>query len=678
MPRISLILVSLCLFLSLANSSVAGNSEDITVEGDSRAMDELLLFFEEEELIITATKHPQKISDAPAIATIITAEEVRNMGARDLMDVLNRIPGVHITKGYYGKEEIEVRGIKTTNSEKVKLLIDGHSVNDNASGGAVWSFDSLTVDNVKRIEVIRGPGSALYGSNAFSAVINVVTKNGNDIDGVIVTLGGGTFDTGKFNIQAGKKRDDLDIALSLDYFETDGARLKVDSDAIGNSGYTKDYEEKFDAAFKIAYKDFYFNSKYISRKRGAYIGASYVVTDENEIDTDQYFGEFGYKHTVNEETKVTAKAYLDRLDWDAYWELLPEGVGPYTEGMIGNPSLKERTIGGDMQIDYTLSEDNLLTIGALKEERKQYDVRHKANFDPTTCGPSGCAPVGPIQTVANWNQEKRRDIWAVYLQDVWDVKENINLTLGVRYDDYSDFGSTTNPKAGLVWKFKEGWDAKFLYGTAFRAPSFEELYNENNPTVLGNKDLDAEEMTTYELSLGHKYSDHTSARITYFQNNFENKIELVSGQFQNTGGADVWGIETEWKRVVSDTTSTYLNYTYQNAEDKDSGKRIAGVASHKGNVGLNLKATDNINLNTNIFLSGNRRRASGDSRSSATSYALIDLAVIVKELYNNMEIRGSIHNLLDKEYEDPSPNGTVPGDFPKEGRHLMIEASYKF
>lgn len=659
--------------------------------------EEMLLFFEEEVVLVSATLHPQKLSEAPAIASVIKEDEIRNMGARDLIDVLNKIPGIHVTKGYYGKEEIESRGIKTDNSEKIKLLIDGHSVNDLLTGGATWVFDSLTVDNLKRIEVIRGPGSALYGSNAFSAVVNVITKDGKDIDGVLLSVGRGNFNTSKINLQAGKKFNDLEIALSLDYFKTDGDELTIEKDKANYipgfenrvPGKTKDDEKKYDIGLRLKYKDFSLHSKYTKRKRSAYLGGLYFVTDESWTKNEHFFGELIYSKAYAQSSMLTAKTYIDRANLENYWELLPEDIYP-PDGMIGNPSAKEKTIGAELQIDHELFTNNLLTAGALKEKRQQYDVKHKANFNPLTCTSAGCAPTssGDIENVANWNQEKTRHTWAAYVQDIWDINSSINLTVGVRHDEYSDFGQTNNPRLGLVWKFINTWDLKVLYATAFRAPSFEELYNTNNNAVLGNANLNAEKMKTLEISIGHSYTENDMARATYFDNRFKDKIQLVNGQYQNTGGAEVWGIELEWNRNFTKTTSTYLNFTYQHPEDKETGKRLADVASHKGNIGLNMGLSRYFNINTNIFISGKRPRSTTDTRTAARAYELVDMTLIAKNFLSTFELRCAVHNLFDRDYEDPSPVfettipnvylPTIPNDFPREGRSFMLEASYKF
>ena len=548
------------------------------------------LFWGEEKKIITATKFLKSVKFAPAIATVITAEEIRLMGARDIMDVLRRVPGIEIQKSVIGKEEIVVRGIRSLHTKQVKFLIDGHSVNDSNSGGALWVFDALSLKNVKRIEIIRGPGSALYGSNAFTAVINVITKNGEDMDGITISGGGGSFDTGRASLQAGKRFGDLDVALSVDFFTSSGERLGISSDILGNSGNTDDDEKKLEADFRISYKGLSFNSKYVLRKKSAYIGAGNAVNDETEIDVQQFFGELAYKHSFNDTADLTAKAYLDDFDWDAYWEILPEGTGPYVAGMLGNPSLRERAYGGEFQLDYKPFKNNRLTIGALAEVRKQSDVSHHANFNPTTFAP--LAAVMDITSTGNWNQNKNRYIWAAYLQDVWDITKNIGITLGVRHDHYSDFGNTTNPRAALVLKLVEGLDVKFLFGTAFRAPTFEELYNVNNLTVLGSTTLKPEKMRTYEASVGYTRKNLANLRVTYFYTSFRDRIELVAqaipGTFTygNTPGAKVQGIEAEVKWHFSKETFVYANYTFQEGEARGTNRQLAGRAEAQGKCGL--------------------------------------------------------------------------------------------
>ncbi len=644
----------------------------------STAEEELLLFFDEEELFITATKIPQKISKAPAIASVINRDEIRRMGARDITDVLRRIPGFGITQGYYGKNDIEVRGIKTTNSEKIKVLIDGHSVNNVLLGSAMYNFGEMPVEGIERIEVIRGPGSALYGSNAISAVINIITQNGQDSDGTVVSISRGNFNTTRSSLQTGTKVDDFDIAFSLNTLKSDGDSMSVESDSLGRSGVTHEPIKRVDVALKLAYKDFSLLSRYAANKKGTYTGVRYALNDESEHDQSQYYVELAYDHNFGQ-AAIHAKLFYDRFNFKTYWEIYPEGaVSGFPDGMLAKPSLSSDTKGAEVQFDYEFSAENQFLIGASFENIESVDSGYLANYDPGAgWSPLPSGEVEDVKSLGNWTKEEQRDIWAFYFQDIWQVTDDVTLTLGARHDNYSDFGSTTNPRVALVWGFAEKWNLKVLYGKAFGAPTFEELYNDNNPAVVGNRNLDPETMTTYEVGINNAYKD-ASASLTYFSNQFDEKIQNVGGQFENTGGARVQGVEAEWKKGFSDRISAYLNYSYMETKDEETRKKLADIPMHRGNIGVDLKLGKYINLNTNVLVMGDRPRAPTDTRDDAPGYQLVDVTVIGKNFYKTLELRTTVHNLFDKEYVDPAPMGTLENDFPREGVSYRFEALYKF
>jgi iron complex outermembrane receptor protein len=270
-----------------------------------------LLFFEQEATQLSiATKHLQTVREAPAIVSVVTEREIRNMGARNLLDILRRVPGFGTTIGYYGKFEFEVRGIKDQSSARVLFLIDGIPSNENLGSGLEWALHHIAVDNIRRIEIIRGPGSALYGSSAFTGVINVVTKQGKEIDGVIVSGGAGNFQTSRYNLQVGKRSGDLNIAFFADYDRTDGPRLKIERDVLGNSGET-DYDiDRLDVGLKVGYKELTLNTRVVKVERGPYIGVAFAANDESELDITTYLSELAYRHSFGEKVAFTARGYL--------------------------------------------------------------------------------------------------------------------------------------------------------------------------------------------------------------------------------------------------------------------------------------------------------------------------------------------------------------------------------
>ncbi|MBI3582972.1 MAG: TonB-dependent receptor [Nitrospinae bacterium] len=676
-----------------------GSSEDKKVI-TSKAEEEMLLFFEEKDLIVTATKHAQSVSKAPAIATVITAEQIRNIGARNLLDVLKIVPGIGVYQEFVGLKTVEVRGIKTQNAEKVLIMIDGHRLNDPFYAGAMQIHDDLFVENIKRVEIIRGPGSALYGANAFVAVINVITKEADDINGIQATAGGGSFNTQRYNILFGNSTGSLGmekfkVAGSFDFYKTDGPRLLVEEDAQtandkkhGTSvsmapGKTDDWREKYDFNLNISYGDLNFKSKYVDKKMGPYIGATYALNNESTQKLKEMFGEISYKKSLTDDLSMVAKGYIDQFEFDKDWELFPEGYrNLYPDGMRGNPKAKERTTGAELQMDYLFLKDHAVTGGGVYERVSQFDVAQSVNFNPNTGAPLS----GGFQDVSNtlnYNKAVDRDVGALYIQDDWKIIKSLNMTLGIRHDNYSDFGGTTNPRAGLIWSFTDDGEIKLLYGGAFRAPNFQELYNINNPSVLGNKDLKPEKINTYEVGAGYRFGKSLEANINYFYYEIRDVIRLTPATggnvYNNSGGTDADGVEIEFKTGWNEGSYGYANYSYQNARDKDTGIALAEVPKHRGNIGLNFGINRYLNANANLFLSESRERASGDTRSSLPSYALLDLTLTGKNFYKTAEVRAAIRNLFDKKYADPAPKGKgVTNDFPRAGIEFMIEASYRF
>ncbi len=651
---------------------------------ESETAEDLLLFFEEAELII-ATRHATPVRKAPAIATVITAKEIRNMGARNLFDILRRVPGIGISIADVPVlQSIEVRGIKTTLSEKVLLMIDGHRVNSPHSGSSAWNNEDLPADIIKQVEIIRGPGSALYGTNAFIVVINVVTKDTSDIAGLQVTAGAGSFDTQHYNLLFGHENRKLKIAASFDYLNTDGPSSVIDQDTIGASGNTLEWKENTNLGLNITYEDIAMRARYSKTRKGPYLGIAYALNDESIQDDQQMYIDMIYSKDITDKASISAKLYGDYLDMEKYWEIFPEGfVSAYPEGMLGSPSGKNSVVGAETAATYTFN-NHILTGGAMYEKIKLYNTKRRANFNPLTN-----APLGSYQDITSWanyTQNSDREVWAIYTQDVWNITDTASLTAGLRYDHYSDFNGTTNPRVGFVWELLTGTSMKLLYGSAFRAPSFNELYYINNPVSVGNPDLKPEKIKTYEAGLEHRFLENYTLRLNYFFNDLEDLIALGEkpsatepAVWENRGSAEVDGIEAELLFDFGNDNYGYINYSYQHPVNTDTGERLPDVPSQRANAVINIAPWDYLNANISINWTGKRYRADSDTREDLPSNTLVDLTLIGKKLYKTLEIRGSIYNLFDEHYLDPSPVPVkVPNDYPTNRRMFLAEARYTF
>ncbi len=702
--KIRLLSIIFALFLFSPCISIASETSD---ESTSRIIlaqaskdttkEELLLFYEEKDLVV-ATKRPVSLRKAPAIAAIITSDEIKNMGARNIMDVLKMVPGIGISINEFGRYMFEVRGVRTATSEKILVMIDGHRLNESYTGSALANvYNDLPVENIKQIEVVRGPGSALYGANAFVAVINIVTKDADDIKGVNVSATGGSFDTKKFNLLAGGSHEKLKVSGSIDYLNTNGPKLLIDKDRFAGRSYTTapgrtDANlEKTDIFLKASYGNLTFKGQYTGKDRGAYIGNAYALTDENFITYRNFWNELSYNQTITESLSSNLRLYFDQFEQDAKVELFPEGftstAGTFPDGAVASPLLKNRTLGAEMQFNYELFEDNHLIIGGLYENIRQFDVKHFANFDPTT-STANLRPLGSFQDITsqwNFNKDTRREIWAAFIQDEWDIRDNLNLTAGVRYDHYSEFGDAFNPRVGVVWGFMENADLKLLYGQAFRAPNFVELYNANNPTVIGNKNLKPEKIRTYEAAVGYRFADNFRIDLDYFTNLIDDLIvrdtTLSPVQYANKEGARIRGIEVELTGNYSASDYWKFSYIYQEPKDSATKKRLPDVPSQRATASLNYGLSKYLISHIDVLWTGSRPRASGDTRGKMPSYTTVDLALIAKNIYKNLEIKGTVHNMLDKRYKDPDTSGSsklIPNDFPREGISALVSVSYKF
>ena len=681
---------------------------------EAHAMEAIWFGFDEEVAI--ATRHETPISKAPSIVTVITAEEIKNLGYRTFAEVLRIVPGFEILKeGDFGATNPVVRGISS--SRKTRVMLNGHVVNNPIQGSAFLSFDDFPVENIKRIEIIRGPGSAIYGENAFAAVINIITFDAKDIDGVKVSSGYGSFDTYDENIVFGKAYKDVNVSGMVRYRQTAGFNGIVESDSQTNidnnlslfgvppaslsPGTVHDGRQEYDLNLKTTYKDFYFEGLYINKNQGPFIGPQYSLNDESFIESNYVFVETGYKKTFDEKFTLKPRVYYDQFDNNFFIESMPEGTTTgmdlidtngdgipdtpvpviHPDGLIGNGKVIEKVVGTEIPFDYELFDGNMFTLGLEFRLINQTNVHYSSNFDPITL-----KPLDSIQDFSDtypFIEETTRRIWSVYLQDTWDITKTINFTLGARYDQYNDFGGNMSPRAGLTWAFMKDASLKFLYGEAFHAPSFLEMFTTNQPAIKGNPDLDPETIRTYEVGLNYKFNKYVTSSINYFNNDIKDLIGLSmidpiqnTISYDNIGDARVQGIEMETKVNISNGNYIFMNYTFQNPED-DDGNDLPSVAEHYGNFGANIHYWKYINTNLSTFFSGRRSRREDDSRDDLPSYALLNLSVIGKEFFKTMEVQGTVYNLLDKDYSDPGPV-SIAEDLPRPERTFFVGLSYRF
>ncbi len=677
--------------LSSAGSHAADRDASVSVPEDVEAAIEQEFRWLQEEaaatFMVTATRRRTELRKVPAIATVITADEIRNMGARDLTDVLKMVPGFGVSLNRVGSHMFEVRGVRTTFSEKIVVMIDGHRLYESFYGSALFHlFNDLSVGNVRQIEVIRGPGSALYGANAFVAVVNIITKDADDPE---VAVTGGSFGTKKISVLGGSSSEDLKVFGSFDHVDTDGADVTIETGIYTGAPYSMTpgkadlSVERTEAFLKLAGRGLTLRGHFVKKDMAAFIGYGPALTDENIRKYQNFWTELTYTKSFTDTFSASLRTCFDYFEQEHILEFFPEGFPGYPDGAIGIPSYKNRVVGTELQFDLDMSESNHLIFGFKYDDISQYDMTSIANFHPLTF-----APLGSLQDISSWGnycKDATREVWAAYIQDEWEIRDTLSLTAGVRYDHYDDFGGTVNPRAGLVWNFLKHADFKLLYGQAFRAPNFAELYAENNPVGIGNPDLEPETIQTYEASLGYRFGGSYTVNVNYFHNDMEDQIVydyLTSPALsKNMGKQKIDGIEVMLGGKYSQANYWQLTYAWQDPRDADTDEDLPDVPSHRASFALNWGITKYLNAHADVLWTGSRPRVRRDARDDMDSYTTVDISLIARNFYKNLEIRGMVHNLFDEEYEDPDMSGAaqnIPGDYPREGVSAMIEIAYRF
>jgi len=709
----------LSLIMLCAGTAFCEDDPIAELEKAYKEVEEEMRWLQAETFVITASRVLEDIKKSAASITVVTDRQIRQMGARHLMDVLRTVPGMSYRYHPDGQYKIDSRGVSKSAGQDVLIMLNGHPLNSNFTGGATWTYDTLIPDNIQRIEVIRGPGSAMYGANAFSGVINIITKSAEDIDGVQFRASRGSCNTQQYNFLLGKTWHDIAVTFNLNYLNTDGFEPHIEQDAqtlndLQSSlipdprlhtnaslapGHGNGYNEKYDLSLGLQYKGLKFDGRYVKREREPPLSVVDTLGDNNTDKSEDYYLNLSYQHTLGENLDIFGKIYRNRNHYHSYYEgnkgtlilrpepLAPQGFAPeiIPYALSASPSNKNTRTGIEIQTTYRVNDSNTLVSGITYEKMKQYDVKYAANFTYTPVQ-NVIVPLGAMQEltdIQNYNKDADREFKAFFIQDIWDIRDNLRLTLGGRYDDYSDFGDSFNPRVGLTWAFAKDFDIKLLYGRAFRAPSFYELYTQNNPSIQGNPDLKPETVDTYEISLGAEFDRVFSGRITGFQNIIKDTIDQIfvesqGGVFQNKDELRSQGFEIEMKYDFGRGTYLAMNYTFQDTENLDTKESLWNVPRHKGNIMANVRLSKYLNFYTDLHFQDGYERENEDIREDHSGFEIVNITLIAKKFIKGLEIRGSIYNLFDKEYTFPTPVDTLPVDIPMPGRNFIFELQYKF
>ena len=671
--------------------------------------------------ISIATGSPKPLAQAPAVASVVTAEEIALIGVQTLDEVLETIPGLHVSRGsfQYGSRYF-IRGIVSTYNPHTLMLVNGLPMTSlfvGDRGERIPGQHSIPVKMIERIEVIRGPGSALYGADAFAGVINVITKTADDIEGAEVNASWGSFETGRASVQSGHTWGDLKAATSVAYTHTKG-----DGDAVVQSdlqsildpllpapaslapGAVSTGAEFYDLRSDLSLKEWRLRLSLMDARN---TGTGQGVNDA--LDPDSYF----------EHRRATAELLWGR-DLSDDWRLdigtsyvygafsndssillfppgafgeSPPGTELFPDGVIGKPGVREQHARINLTAAWSGWQDHRVTFGTGYHKGDLFETTDINNYInlATPFGPVPVPRPGGLTEITDtadiFQPEGERESHYVFAQDEWQFAPNWEWTAGLRYDVYSDVGTAVNPRMALVWSVSDALTSKLMYGEAFRAPAFFELYARSNPVALGNENLVPERLQSTELAFDWRPDPDWTLAINFYHWFIRDFIDFVSdpGQStftaQNVGRIRGYGSELEMRYQFSPVLQWLGNYSYQHSRDLDTRKPLGLAPVHQIYTRLAWEVTESWLITPQLNWVGKRERAAGDTRDDMSGYVSMDLAVR-KHFHDKAEVALIAHNLTDADIREPS-RGTSPGqpfpsfgnDLPQAGRYLSLEVS---
>ena len=585
----------------------------------------------EDTVVVTATRIPTPESEVASSITVITADEIAAKQSQTLPDILKDVPGLNLvqTGGPGGQTSIFMRG---TNPNHTKVLVDGIDVGDPSSLDASFDFGQFLTQDIEKIEVLRGPQSGLYGSDAIGGVINIITRSGEGPAQFTANVLGGSFDT--FNQTVGVSGSDgaFHYTANVEHLHTGSTPVTPLDLLLPGEPRNNDYYDNLTESTKLGFD---VTDHFDLGLVGRYTDTHLRLTDDNPIafpsfpeaeqsatNTRQFYTR-ATEHSVMfdgafEQTLGLAYGHIDSVDFT------PPADGPPT-GYAG-----ER-VKLDWQGVSKLAASQTLIFGA---EHERDEIR---------------SPISAATTIDSGFAELQSGF-----------SDSFYDTLSLRYDDNDRFGSKVTYRVAPVYLIKDtGTKLKASAGTGFKAPSLEQLF-ENYPAFdfFANPNLRPESSTGYDIGFEQAaLGEQINFGVTYFRNNIRNLIDDNADftSYANVGRAMTQGIESFVAYQPIKSLTLRLDYTYTEATDEILHQELLRRPKHKTSLNGNWRATQRLSFSATVltvssWIDGNRDFSI--PRLNAPGYTTMNLAANF-DVNSRLSVFARIDNLFDRHYQNP-------------------------
>ncbi len=600
-------------------------------------------------MVVTATRTESKMVDVPVNTTVISAEKIADRHYLDVVDALKDVPGANVLDTGVGAYE---KKVVLNGDERVLVLVDGKRVNIDMGTMSRASYDlnqMPDVNLIERIEVVKGHGGALYGSDAVGGVINIITKKMDHSYGK-VSMGFGSHQArdakAMYTIKEGKT-----------------------GVMVAASKYKQGYHEYKDAKTE-ANKRWPVASTYENEKVSVKLSQELSETSNLELgyDFSKFEGVRSYSTKAKSASFSNKKTndFYAKYDWtvndkdQGFIQLYRNKYDYYNAG-----DMYETDTGFEAQQNITLSDNNRLVVGASYRKAKALNA-------------------------TSYTAEKTINNKAVFVSDQWEFAPSWTLDAGVRYDKHSTAGSKTTWSAGLNKKFDENSHAYFNWGQVFKAPTLDDLYyysvmewGSSKYENYGNPNLKPEKGDTWTIGYGTKIADKTSVNISYFQSKLEDAIDWDTTYSANGSVSIARNVDKQKKNGMELSVGHELNdnwyleasYTYIRVKNNDHGNGYVRDANYIPNMyRFGVRYHDDL-WNADLFLRG----GSGADKSAYvdSKYMTLDMSVAYKAT-KDLSFYAKGYNLFNKAYAESAGVNGGTYTYPAQGRRFIIGAEYTF
>lgn len=596
-----------------------------------------------------STCSEQQMSKAPSVVSVITAEDIKATGAARLEDILDSVPGLYVKRNLFAFRPIfSLRGAPGT---QTLLMVNGAPVRD-----LVWSnyifWKGLPASAIERVEIIRGPGSALFGADASAGVINVITKTAAPINQSVAGLRAGSYDTQEAWVQHGTNWNGVQVGVTANLTSTDGHQPWISSDKNKDSGRADYAWDGQDLRLSLNQGPWRLLADYAAQDDLAvgFNGAA-VLDPVNRSEDRQYSLALLYDQPAFASAwGLNAALRLRDLDYSS-------GNGYYLD--VDDREyldVAERQASLEVSGLYTGFNQHALRIGGGYAWKGIHEARQVNLPDPDY----------PIP-------ESDRGNVFLYLQDVWRIQDDLELTAGLRYDDFDDFGSAVTPRLALVWQSTPRLTTKLMYGEAFRAPSYQELYYQTSANTP-NAELIPEQSRTWELAFDYLAAQGLRLGLNLYRFKRTDLITGVGGQYQNLGDFAVRGVEMEAHWRLSPSLDLSGNLSYRDEDDSPAQDLSVPTRSAYLRVDWTFQPKWRWNLEASWY--GDRPLPDGDPREELAAFSVLDTTLRYQH-DRRWEFAASVRNLFDQAGWDYSSK-SLENNLPLPGRNGYVELRYRF